>query len=254
MIIDFNNKPLKIKKKGKIYPVDVELCNENGKDILYISTKVYFVDCIDEDEVDIRGWKKAVLQGFCDWSGDYQVFGGQALSVIVSAIEAEKITDSVVVFGFNHEMSKNLIDTYGKLNIQKAKKFFEQDRSFATAGFPIIGWKSFLPRFVYMLPSALEDLNYARTVARHEFGHVLGLGDLYKDIESGLLGVSGDAYKDIEKYYLGDSSFDMVMCNNGPVRNNDIEMVMIAFQANQFQNYQRIKKKDKISEALGKGN
>ena len=251
MILDFNKKPLKIKKKGKIYPVDVELCNE--KDILYISTKVYFVDCLNEDEVDTEGWKQAVLKGFCDWSGDYQVFGGQALSVCVSVIETEKMMDSVIVLGINHEMSDNLIDTYGKLNLQKAKKIFEQDRSFAAAGVPLLGWKSYLPRFIYMLPGTLENFEYARAVARHEFGHVLGIGDLYKDTEIGLQGVDETKYKDIEKYYIGNNMFDMVMCNAGNVRDNDIEMVLLAFKTNKFQNYQKMKKSDKISEALGKG-
>ena len=254
MILDFNKKPMKIKKKGKIYPVDVELCNENGKDVLYISTKVYFVESIDEDKVDLQEWKKSILQGFCDWSGDYGVFGDQPLSVKVSAVETEKVIDSVIVFGFNQEISNDLIDIYGKLNIDKARKMFEQNRSFAAAGFPVIGWKAFLPRFVYMLPSTLEDFNYARAVARHEFGHVLGIGDLYQDTEIGLQGVDETKYKDIEKYYIGNNMFDMVMCNAGMVRDNDIEMLLIAFQTNKFQNYQKMKKNDKVSEALGKGN
>ena len=254
MILDLNKKPLKIKKKGKIYPVDVELRDESGTDVLYISTKIYFVDFMYDNAIDINSWKQAILQGFCDWSGNYQVFGDQPLFVKVSAVETDKIIDSVIVFGFNHEISDSLIETYGKFNIDKAKDAFEQDRSFASTGFPIIGWKSYLPRFIYMLPGTLDDFDYARSVARHEFGHILGLGDMYKDVENGLYGVDGKAYKDIEKYYLGDSFFDMVMCNAGSVRDNDIEMLLMAFQTNKFQNYQKIKRRDELSRALGKGN
>ena len=253
MIIGFNNKPLKIKKTGKIYPVDVELKNENGIDALYISTKAKFVECIS-DEYNLDEWKQAVLQGFCDWSGNYEVFGRQALEVRVSAVETDRLIDSIIVTTFDQEFSDELRDTYGRLKLDKAEKLVEEGRSFATAGFPVIGWKSYLPRFVYMLPDTLNNLDYARIVAKHEFGHVLGLGDLYKDLAHGLCGVEGATYKDIEKYYLGDSYFDMVMCNNSPVRNNDIEMVLLAFQTNSFQNYQKVKEKDKISEALGKGN
>ena len=35
---------------------------------------------------------------------------------------------------------------------------------------------------------------------------------------------------------------------------NDIEMVILAFSKNEKQNYQTIRNKDKVSEALGKGN
>ena len=253
MIIGFNNKPLKIKKTGKIYPVDVELKNENGIDVLYISTKAKFVECIN-DEYNLDEWKQAVLQGFCDWGGNYEVFGGQALEVRVSAVETDRLIDSIIVTTFDQEFSDELCDAYGRLKLDKAEKLVEEGRSFATTGFPVIGWKSYLPRFVYMLPDTLNNIDYARIVAKHEFGHVLGLGDLYKDLAKGLCGVEGATYKDIEKYYLGDSYFDMVMCNNGPVRNNDIEMVLLAFQTNSFQNYQKVKKKDEVSKALGKGN
>ena len=61
-------------------------------------------------------------------------------------------------------------------------------------------------------------------------------------------------YYDIEDYHVRGGYFDMVMCNHGPVTNNDIEMVILAFQTGKFQNYQKQKKSDKISSALGAGN
>ena len=44
MIKNFDGKPMKIKKIGAIYPVDVELKEEKGQDILCISAKVKFLD------------------------------------------------------------------------------------------------------------------------------------------------------------------------------------------------------------------
>ena len=44
------------------------------------------------------------------------------------------------------------------------------------------------------------------------------------------------------------------MCDHyGPVSNNDIEMVILAFCENQMQLYQQERRK-KVSKALGKGN
>ena len=45
------------------------------------------------------------------------------------------------------------------------------------------------------------------------------------------------------------------MCDHhGPISNNDIEMVILAFRENKMQLFQKQKSKDKESEALGKGN
>ena len=253
MIYDFNNKPLKIKKKGKIYPVDVEL-TEEGKDVLNISVNICFWELVSDMDADLSEWKKAVIEGIRDWGGEYKVFGDQPLSVRISVEETDKIIDSVIIAVYDEEMSKTVVDQCGKLNYKKINELFGQGRSCAVKGLPIIGWKSYAPRLVCLMHPTLRDLNYARAASRHEFGHVLGLGDLYKDPENGLQGVDGGAYKDIEKYYLGDSYYNMVMCNNGPVRDNDIEMLLLAFETDKFQNYQKQKKRDKISEALGKGN
>ena len=58
-----------------------------------------------------------------------------------------------------------------------------------------------------------------------------------------------------DSYYVTDQIYNLVMSDHhGPISNNDIEMVVLAFSKNRFQNYQRRKARDKISEALGKGN
>lgn len=242
MIKNFNGKPMKINKIGAIYPVDVELKEEKGQDILCISAKVKFLDLTMYEYENIDVWREAVLNGFREWSGEYKVFGNQSLTVKVDVQKTDKITDCIFVTCVDSEMSEELQDTYGKLKLEKAERVFEQDRSFANAGLPVLGWKSYLPRLICMLPHTLNDFYQAQKTAKHEFGHVLWLGDLYRDLENGLCGVPGAKYSDISKYYIGNSFFDMVMCNNGPVRNNDIEMVLLAFQTNKFQNYQVVKK------------
>ena len=45
------------------------------------------------------------------------------------------------------------------------------------------------------------------------------------------------------------------MCDHhGPISNNDIEMVVLAFRENRMQNYQPGKFRKEISDALGRGN
>ena len=92
-------------------------------------------------------------------------------------------------------------------------------------------------------------------MAKHEFGHVLGLGDLYFSPKDGLYGVQKDEYPELESYRINDRMFYLVMCDHhAPVSNNDIEMVILAFSENRKQNYQMQKGKGEISKALGKGN
>ena len=99
-----------------------------------------------------------------------------------------------------------------------------------------------------------NDYNEIRHVAKHEFGHALGLGDLYASKSDNLTGVNKGQFAELDSYYVSDKVYNLVMCDHhGPVSNNDIEMIILAFRENKMQNYQQQLTK-KISEALGKGN
>jgi len=92
-------------------------------------------------------------------------------------------------------------------------------------------------------------------VAKHEFGHALGLGDLYQSIPDTLVGVEKGTYAELDSYAVTDKFYNLVMCDHhGPVSNNDIEMVILAFKENRMQLFQPMKLKGKISTALGRGN
>lgn len=92
-------------------------------------------------------------------------------------------------------------------------------------------------------------------VAKHELGYALGLGDLYQSTVDSLGGVKKGTYADLDSYAVTDSFYNLVMCDHhGPISNNDIEMVILAFKENRMQLFQPMKLKGKISTALGRGN
>ena len=96
-----------------------------------------------------------------------------------------------------------------------------------------------------------------RAIAKHEFGHILGLGDLYQSDSDSLEGVAEGQFAELDSYSLGKRFYNLVMCDHhGPVSNNDVEMVILAFRDNRGQEFQvgRYKRQKNISEALGKGN
>lgn len=70
-----------------------------------------------------------------------------------------------------------------------------------------------------------------------------------------LAGVDKGTYYELDGYYMIDKFYNLVMCDHhGPISNNDVEMVLLAFRENKAQLYQPSKFKGKISNALGKGN
>ena len=112
--------------------------------------------------------------------------------------------------------------------------------------------KAIITRYIVLMPSAFTSAQILQRTAKQEFGHILGIGDSYKDSTIGYQGVG--TYHDILPYYRGNNTYDMVMDNCGPVRNNDIEMIILAFFTNQFQDFQSHKNAmAQISKALGRG-
>ena len=100
-----------------------------------------------------------------------------------------------------------------------------------------------------------DDLAELEAVTTHEFGHVLGLGDLYSSQVDGLFGVKEGSFLELDCYALGNDRYNLVMCDHhGPISNNDIEMVFLAFLENKLQFYQPMGKNKRISRALGRGN
>ena len=92
-------------------------------------------------------------------------------------------------------------------------------------------------------------------MAKHEFGHTIGLGDLYQSSSDSLNGVEKGTYEELDKYAISNKYYNLVICDHhGPISNNDIEMVILAFRENKMQLYQPGKLKGKLSSALGKGN
>jgi hypothetical protein len=88
-------------------------------------------------------------------------------------------------------------------------------------------------------------------VAKHEFGHVLGLGDLYPSRLDGYPGVPFGTHPLLDAYSIRPNWYHLVMCDHyGVISGKDVEMVMLAFREGREQLYQKVKPKDRISDAL----
>ena len=255
MITGFDGKPIEIEKKGFLYPVNMELCETQGQNYLHICVRSYFASTLTEDFETITRWKECIFQGFQEWAGEYTVFGGQQLSVTVTTEESSSPSiDTVPILCLSEEKAREFILQYTNQNQQASiEKALLAQRSFSTTMIEgVVSWNSILPRYIVLMPTAFESERILQRTAKHEFGHILGLGDSYQDADLGYQGVG--MYHDILPYYDKQRGFDMVMDNCGPVRNNDIEMVILAFFTNRFQNYQSFQNSLAVSHALGRGN
>ena len=255
MIKGFDGKTISIDKKGLFYPVSMELYEKSGKNYLDICVRAFFATTFEDEDLDIEDWKECIFRGFKEWGGEYTVFGGQQLTVTVTTIEADfPNIDTIPILCFSEEKAKEFIAQYAaSSNSAEIEKILLSQRSFSTTMIEgIVAWSSILPRYIVLMPTAFDTAHVLQRTAKHEFGHILGLGDSYKDETLGYTGVG--MYHDILPYQLGQGGFNMVMDNCGPVRNNDIEMVILAFFTNQFQEFQSHKNATShISNALGRG-
>lgn len=256
-LVDFDGKRIRIKRKGLLTPVDAVLTYENGKNVLALTADIafFYMDQLPNQ----AEFENAVMTGMRDWQGEYEVFGGQKLSVRVNLTSNLNLFDVVIVAPVTQMFSQWLSKFCSLLPKENRKEFadlIESRRSFVwSAG----RWSATKKQLVCMQSEngRFDEYDALRHVAKHEFGHLLGLGDLYRCESDGLEGVAEGQYAELDSYATGNRDYYSVMCDHyGPITNNDIEMVVLAFRDNRKQLFQPYgtRKRQKISKALGRGN
>ncbi len=255
-LTDFNGKVIRIDRKGLLTPIDARLEFIGGKNVLTLSANIQLVELGDE-VADYDRLLQAVISGIKDWEGEYEVFGGQKLTVCIELTFEKRLFDNVTVIPLTDDLAKNTADMAEKLysKSNKAVSLLRSNRSFASVGMKRWSVRSRKLIFIQSERGEFTEYEEIRHVSKHEFGHALGLGDLYKSVSDGLAGVEKGQFKDIDCFHISNNVYNLVMCDHhAPVSNNDIEMVVLAFRGNRAQSFQRGSFGSKISEALGKGN
>lgn len=244
-ICDYSGKPIAFNRKN--IPVCAELVREDERSVLKISLNV-----VQRNLGDMRLKKpdRVVIQGIKQWRGDYRVFGGYPVRVEISVTTELRRKNSLIVNVLDDETTDSVgsvLKKLGKRGERSAEILGSRRQSAAVIG---RSWRPEGVKYINLYEKDLLSVPKCKFLMRHEFGHVLGLDDMYAEAGDGRPGVN-EVYPDIEMYRIRGNTFNMIMCSvDAPVTFKDIEMVLLAYRDGQLQRFQRKDGKGEISSAL----
>lgn len=255
-LLGFDGKRIIIKRTGLFTPIDAVLNMVDGINRLTLSANILF---FSEELNNPTAFENAVISGIKEWEGEYRVFGGQLLQVAINLTTDNRIADNVYVLPITNENEKVMREVSSFIHGGKRNKrivdLVDNNRSMTMMGLRKWSTRSRKIICIASQDKCFNDLDEIKHVAKHEFGHALGLGDLYYCSSDHLEGVEKGSFAELDGYYIRDKIYNLVMSDHhGPISNNDIEMVVLAFSEDKAQLYQKDKRfKLEISGALGKG-
>lgn len=204
-------------------------------------------------DADFESRKRAAETEFKEWgsSTPYSVFKDQKVYVSVEIQEvSSKSSDAVTIF---FDSPKESSMSWGGVTSGLVSRM----PNWADLGIFMIDWRPNTPKMMFLKenhfsPNEETGVKEYHGIARHEFGHTLGLGDAYDAPYIPLLyqGNGADLSLPSLKGYNG----DMAMFSNGSVQAKEIEMVILAFSTGKRQNFGKQAFYQRISDALLKEN
>lgn len=248
---DSQGQPMELDRTEAKLPIKAQLRYENGENVLLLQVNVVFFYTTEPE--NRAHFEQAVLAGIRDWEGEYPVFGSK-LRVQVELTTEKRLGVSVFVMPMAEDVRKDALKVarifLPKKRKEKAVSMLDHRRSFAVSG---LRWTPESPKLIVIQDSngTFSREQTIRDVAKHEFGHALGLGDLYASSADGYGGVPFGTHPALDAYSLWNGHYGLVMCDqHGFISGKDLEMVLLAFRDGKMQLYQKVKRKDRISDAL----
>lgn len=136
-LTDFEGKPIRIKRKGVLTPVDAALEYVDGINRLTLSLNVVTGG---DGLADPEGFEKAVADGILSWQGEYRIFGGQRLQLAIRLTDDSRLFDSVYVIPVAGTLKRVFHDSVEKAAAlrrdERMRDLARQERSFAIVGLP----------------------------------------------------------------------------------------------------------------------